>query len=162
MAIINLKGIVDTDTLSTIDNSILEILNRYVTPENVRVKLKWKSYSKVQDPEIKGDSQDEYIELKYKAEVRTDFVSNLVQFITQPVNGSRRFSFDSNPSVVKIKSRVEDMLDDKIDDYDELKDLINDNGAYLLYDVDVAFKDQSVLVDDVIVITLIVSVNQRA
>lgn len=161
MAIITLKGAVNTEALKQIDNAVINILNTAVTPENVRVKLKWSSYSELDKPEIKSDSSDEYVELVYKAEVRTDFVSNLVQFITQPVNGSRRFLFENNPAVVKIKNRVEDILDSRIDDNDVLKDLINSNGAYLLYDVDVAFKDQSVLVDDVIVITLTIGVNQR-
>lgn len=161
MAIITLKGAVNTEALKQIDNSVVDILNAAVTPENIRTKLKWHSFTDLNKPEIKGDSSDEYIELVYKAEVKTDFVSNLVQFITQPFNGSRRFSLDSNPAVVKIKSRVEDILDSRIDDNDVLKDLINSNGAYLLYDVDVAFKDPSVTIDNVIVITLTVSINQR-
>lgn len=161
MAIIDLKEKINTEALTLIDKNILGILNTSVTPESIRVKLKWESVTDLKKLIIQGDSADEYVELEYKAVVKTDYVSGLTAFITQPLNGSRRFSLDSNPSVVKIKSRVEDMLDEAIENVPALYETITDNGAYLLYDVEVSFADQSAVLDDKIVIKLVVSVCQR-
>lgn len=161
MAIIDLKGTVNTEALKLIDKNLLGILNTSVTPECVRTKLKWESTSNISKLIVQSEGSDDFVELKYKAIVSTDYVSGLSAFITQPLNGSRRFSLDSNPSVVKIKSRVEDMLDEAIENVSTLYEAIVDNGAYLLYDVDVEFADKTAVLDDKIVIELVVSVNQR-
>ena len=165
LAVIDLKGNVNYEVVRKLNTTILEILNNVgVTPENIRTRLKWKytrADKELTDEVVKQEANFDYIELPYRAEVSTDYVSRFMEFITQPLNGSRRFIFDNNPQVVKIKNRVEDILDEAIDNNVIMKKLIKDNGIFLTYDVEVSFKDKSMLIDDVLVIDLVVNVNQR-
>ena len=158
MAIINSDNKVNAEAVRDIYKNILKILSKGVTPENIRVPLVWEEVKKfkAENLVIYAEGMTEYIEFKFKSKVHVNSVPMYVSYIQNMTNEAHRYHLDSNPAVVRIKNRVESILDDAL----ESKGLCQEHGVFFLYDVNVDYVDKSIMFDDWLEIKLTVYVNQ--
>lgn len=160
--------IINTDTgkfesnafgvLQSLSNRLVKILNNKIRIPMARTKLKWTIDYSMSDR--KYHIEDNSVDIHFSCRVMTNYLSGVMEYVTNVKNGEFRFNLDYNPACSMFKNSLENSLDTEIFN-SGVQDILENEGLRYLLNTKISFDKPDQLLSNYLNIDLVWTLIQE-